>query len=217
MFRTSLLLTSLVLASNVLAESDLNSAHTSGTGNESSTHLASSNANTDEKKRADRRDQIRAMRDETLARLFKEKPKLQDEIASAAGYAVFDSNQTNIVLLVTGKGSGIVFDNESKEETFMKMARLGTGPGIGRKKFKQVLVFKSRGLLEQFVSVGADISASADAVVKPSAEFGGVVLNGVASLNPGLKVYQITERGILLQANWGGIGYLPDKELNNAD
>ena len=217
MVRTALLIASLVLASHVLAESVVTQTPTSGTGGESAPHVASSDAISDDKKRADRRDQVRAMHDETLTRLFKEKPKLKDEIANAAGYAVFDSNQTNIVLLVTGKGSGVVVDNESKKETFMKMARLGTGPGIGRKKFKQVLVFKNRGLMEQFVSVGADISASADAVVKPSAEFGGVVLNGVASLNPGLKVYQITERGILLQANWGGIGYLPDKELNEAD
>ena len=29
-----------------------------------------------------------------------------------------------------------------------------------------------------------------------------------------MSVYQITDRGALLQANWGGVTYLPDSELN---
>jgi hypothetical protein len=29
-----------------------------------------------------------------------------------------------------------------------------------------------------------------------------------------LSVYQITGRGAMLQANWGGVAYLPDGELN---
>lgn len=157
---------------------------------------------------------IRDMRDATLARLFKAKPETKEEISQAAGYGVFDAAQTNVILLVTGKGSGIVVDNAEGKETFMKMTRLGTGPGLGRKKFKQVLVFKSKALLEQFVSVGADVNASADMVLKPAESAGGLVLNGVGSLNPQLTVYQLTDRGILLQANWGGVGYLPDTELN---
>jgi lipid-binding SYLF domain-containing protein len=157
---------------------------------------------------------IREMRDATLQRLLKSKPEVKDEIAKAEGYAVFDATQTNLVLLVTSKGGGVVVDNANQKETFMKMVKLGTGPGLGRKQYKQILIFKSRGLLDQFVSVGADVSVSGDATVKLSSENKGLVLDGAVSLNPMLSVYQITEKGVLLQANWGGVGYLPDSDLN---
>lgn len=157
---------------------------------------------------------IQQMRDETLARLIKSKPGLKDEIAKAEGYAVFDASQTNLVMLVTSKGGGVVVDNANQKETFMKMVKIGSGPGLGHKKFKQILVFKSRALLDQFVSIGADVSVSADASVKLSDERKGLVLDGAISLNPTLSVYQITDKGLMLQANWGGVGYLPDNDLN---
>ena len=62
---------------------------------------------------------IRTMRDETLQRLFKDKPEVKDEIAKAEGYAVFDAAQANLILLVTSKGGGVVVDNANQKETFM--------------------------------------------------------------------------------------------------
>ncbi|WP_153130576.1 hypothetical protein [Dechloromonas hortensis] len=161
-----------------------------------------------------RRDGIRQMRDETLERLFKAHPKAREEIRKAVGYAVFDASQSNIILLVTGHGIGVAVDNGSKQETFMKMARLGTGPGIGYKSYKQVLIFKDKTLFNTFGTVGADVSASGDATLKLKDKGDNLVLDGTVSFNPLLSVYQMTDRGALLQANWGGVGYLPDGDLN---
>ena len=160
------------------------------------------------------RQQILKMSDETLKRLYKIKPSVKNEIAKADGYAVFDSNQKNIVLLVAGSGEGVLVDNATGQKTFMKMKRLGTGPGLGFKKYKQVLVFKSRKLLDSFKTVGADVSASGDATLKMSDKQTGTVLDGTVSFDPMLSVYQMTDRGALLQANWGGMAYLPDDALN---
>ena len=161
-----------------------------------------------------RRDDIRQMRDETLERLFKAHPKAREEIRKAVGYAVFDASQSNIILLVTGHGIGVAVDNGSKQETFMRMARLGTGPGIGYKSYKQVLIFKDQTLFNTFGTVGADVSASGDATLKLKDKGDNLVLDGTVSFNPLLSVYQMTDRGALLQANWGGVGYLPDGDLN---
>ncbi len=161
-----------------------------------------------------RRDGIRQMRDETLERLFKAHPKAREEIRKAVGYAVFDASQSNIILLVTGHGIGVAVDNGSKQETFMRMARLGTGPGIGYKSYKQVLIFKDKTLFNTFGTVGADVSASGDATLKLKDKGDNLVLDGTVSFNPLLSVYQMTDRGALLQANWGGVGYLPDGDLN---
>jgi lipid-binding SYLF domain-containing protein len=161
-----------------------------------------------EKKRAERR----KLRDDTLARLYTDKAEVRDEIAKAEGYAVFDGTQLNIVLYVGASGQGILIDNKSGAETFMSMKRAGTGPGVGYKDYKQIMVFKNRAMLDQFRTVGADVSASADATAKVGGK--GSSYDGNVSFNPELSVYQITDRGLLLQANWGGVAYYPDADLN---
>ena len=162
-----------------------------------------------EKKIAD----TRKMRDAALARLYKEKPEAQDEIAKAVGYAVFDASQINVILFVGASGRGVLVENKSKQETFMTMKRAGTGPGVGYKSFHTVIVFKSRALFDQFRTVGADVSAGGDAAAKLGSKGGS--LDGTISFNPELSVYQMTDSGLLLQANWGGVAYLPDSQLNN--
>jgi lipid-binding SYLF domain-containing protein len=164
--------------------------------------------------RAAKQAKIRSMRDATLKRLYKANPAVKDEIAKAEGYAVVDASQINVVLLVASNGAGIVVDNAKNTEVFLKMSKIGTGPGVGQKKFKQILVFKSRKLLEQFTTIGVDVAASADATIKREGEKGTMVMDGTVSFNPDLAVYQITDSGVMLQANWGGVTYRPDADLN---
>lgn len=159
-----------------------------------------------------KRDERRKLRDDTLTKLYEGKPEVRDEIAKAEGYAVFDGTQMNLVLYVGASGQGILVDNKGGAETFMAMKRAGTGPGVGYKDYRQVMVFRSRALFDQFRTVGADVSASADAAVKLGGKGGS--LDGNVSFNPELSVYQITDRGLLLQANWGGVAYYPDSDLN---
>ena len=166
---------------------------------------------------AKERKAILAMRDATLKRLYKVKPSVRNEIAKAEGYAVFDANQANVILLVAGNGDGVLVDNTTGQNTFMTMKRLGTGPGLGFKKYKQVLVLKSRKLVDTFKTVGADVSASGDATIKLSEHQEGKGADHVVSLDPMVSVYQLTDRGVLLQANWGGMAYLPNAALNEPE
>jgi lipid-binding SYLF domain-containing protein len=182
-------------------------AGTDSTGSDAASTLSPAEA-------AKERKEILAMRDATLKRLYKVKPAVRNEIAKADGYAVFDANQANVILLVAGSGEGVLVDNATGQNTFMKMKRLGTGPGVGFKKYKQVLVFKSRKLVDTFKTVGADVTASSDATFKLSEHNEGKSVEGVVSLDPMVSVYQITDKGALLQANWGGMAYLPNDALN---
>ena len=161
-----------------------------------------------EKKRAERR----KLRDDTLAKLYADKPEVKAEIEKAEGYAVFDGSQVNVVLYVGASGQGILVDNKGGGETFMTMKRAGAGPGVGYKDYKVIMVFKNRALFDQFKTVGADVSASADATMKTGGK--GSSFDGSVSFNPQLSVYQMTDRGLMLQANWGGVAYYPDTDLN---
>ena len=156
--------------------------------------------------------QILAMRDRTLDELYAQKPDAREEVRKAVGYAVFNSEQINVVLFVGARGTGVLVDNATQAGTFMIATRAGTGPGVGYKDFRQVLVFKSQEVFDQFRKVGADIAASADATLKTRAEGGSAAM--AASFNPYIATYEFTDQGVLLQANWGGAAYVPYVQLN---
>lgn len=161
---------------------------------------------------AKKREAVLKMRDDALVDFYATKPEIKEELAKAVGYAVFDASQVNIVLFVGGLGGGVLVENGTGKQTFMKMTRAGTGPGVGYKKFRQLIVFKDRTLFDNFRTIGADIGASADATMKIGGT--GVAVDPNVSFNPLLSIYQITDSGALLQANWGGVAYLPDTDLN---
>ena len=161
---------------------------------------------------AERREALSQMRATALKEFYASNPAIQPELEKAVGYAVFDASQVNVVLYVGSAGAGVMVDNANGHEIYMKMARAGTGPGVGYKTYRQLMVFKDRGLFDTFATVGADVGASADATFKTGSTGGS--LDGSMSFNPMMSVYQITDSGVLLQANWGGVAYLPDEELN---
>jgi lipid-binding SYLF domain-containing protein len=163
---------------------------------------------------AKKREKLLKMRDDTLEDFYATKPEIKADLEKGVGYAVFDGSQVNIVLFVGGLGGGVLVENGTGKETFMKMTRAGTGPGIGYKSFRQLMVFKDRSLFDNFRKLGADVGASADATMKIGGK--GVAVDPNVSFNPLLSIYQITDRGALLQANWGGVAYVPDADLNPA-
>jgi len=163
---------------------------------------------------AKKREKLLKMRDDALEDFYATKPEIKADVEKGVGYAVFDASQVNIVLFVGGLGGGVLVENGTGKETFMKMTRAGTGPGIGYKSFRQLMVFKDRALFDNFRKLGADVGASADATMKIGGK--GVAVDPNVSFNPLLSIYQITDRGALLQANWGGVAYVPDADLNPA-
>lgn len=161
---------------------------------------------TPEQREAERKGRLKFAAD-TLEKLYAVQPEARKAVEGAAGYAVFDISAIYVILFVGQTGKGVVIDNKTKKPTYMLATRAGTGPGIGAQRVHQVFVFKTRGAMEQFLlakgtggDVGVSVSAGKDGSVR--------------SFNPYIDVYQITEKGIALQANWGGTLYSPDEQLN---
>ncbi len=180
---------------------------TESTSKDATQEDAKKNTKKEEKRRA-----IMDMRDRTLAQLYKTNPEAKADIEKAVGYAVFDATGVNVILLVGVKGKGIAVENSSQKVTYMDMVRAGSGPGIGYKDYRMVFVFTSKKVFDTFTTVGMDAGASADATMKMGGK--GKEAAYAKSFNPAVKVYQITDKGLLLQANWGGTKFLKDKNLN---
>ena len=183
-----------------------------GTQNNAPEDTSSASSTLTDEQKAKERNHILKKAEDTLAQLYKSKPEAKKAIESAYGYAVFSNTGYNIILYVGGKGAGVAFKNSDKKPVFMTMLNAGTGPGVGYEDYRQVLVFSSETLFDQFITVGLNTSASANATVKIGKT--DVDESGAISLVPGVGLYQITEKGIDIQANWGGMKYFKDSHLN---
>lgn len=161
---------------------------------------------------AAKRAEVRKMRTETLAALYKAQPKAQQAIRKAYGYGVFSNVGVHVIFLSGGNGWGVVRNNKSGKDVYMKMLSGGVGFGLGVKDFRGVFVFTKRGALKQFIESGWDASAQADAAAKAGRKGGAFA--GAADVAPGIKLYQLTESGLALQATVQGTKYWKDDELN---
>lgn len=159
----------------------------------------------------ERRAAVQDMRGKTLTELYEKKPDVRQQIIDSTGYAVFSNANVNLILASFGGGYGVVHDNRSGTDTYLKMGEVGLGFGAGVKDFRIVMVFHNEEVLKRFMEYGVAVGAQADAAAKAS-EKGGAV-GGELQLD-NITVYQLTETGLALQATIKGTKYWPDDELN---
>jgi len=187
-------------------------ASCAGTKNSAPQDASSDSSTLTDEQRAKERNHILKKAEDTLAQLYKSKPEAKKAIESAYGYAVFSNTGYNIILYVGGKGAGVAFKNSDKKPVFMTMLNAGTGPGVGYVDYRQVLVFSSETLFNQFITLGLNTSASENVTIKVGKA--DVDQSGAIALVPGVHLYQINDKGIDIQANWGGMKYFKDSGLN---
>ena len=159
-----------------------------------------------------KRQKIESMRVEVLKDLHDLAPHVVDEIDRSVGFGVFSNLGVNLVLLSAGAGSGVVRDNRTGDDTYMRMASAGLGVGLGVKDFRGVFVFHTRAALDRFLDHGWDFSGQADAAAKAGDK--GAEKSLSDSAVDGVSLYQLTETGLALQATLQGTKYWKNKRLN---
>ncbi len=147
------------------------------------------------------------MADTALVRLFNEQPSAKLLFDKAYGYAVFDSRKFSL-MIHTNQGAGVAVNRTSGKHTYMKMFGAGLAAGLGGKFYQQVILFEDKARFDAFVSKGWEATSEVGAVAgKESAEL-------TAKYNGGMAIYQIGEKGLLLDANISGSKYWLDDDLN---
>jgi lipid-binding SYLF domain-containing protein len=159
------------------------------------------------------RQEILNMRQEALASLYNQVPIAEKEIRDALGYAVFSNKGINILVVSTANGAGVAHNKNTGEDIFMKMFSAGGGLGMGVKDFRGIFIFTTQEAFDLFVSEGWQAGAQADAAAKTDEE--GEAIATAIDVGPGIKMYQITEKGLALQATIQGTKYWKDKDLND--
>jgi lipid-binding SYLF domain-containing protein len=162
--------------------------------------------------KAQKRADVRKMAGETLARLYKAQPSAKKVVESAAGYAVFSNFGMKIFVAGGGSGKGLVVNNKTRAETYMKMVEIQAGFGLGVKKFRLVWVFENQSLLNDFTESGWTLSGQTTAAAKLNEDGGAVA--GAMSVSPGIWLYQLTDDGLALELTAKGTKYYKDDALN---
>jgi lipid-binding SYLF domain-containing protein len=101
-----------------------------------------------------------------LAQLYAANPGMKKVLKKSAGYATFSQMSVNLLLLATANGYGVVVDNKSHQETFMRMGSLGGGVGAGVKDVRVIFVFHDAQVMKQFIEEGWQFGGQADAAAK---------------------------------------------------
>ena len=152
------------------------------------------------------------MMEDSLGKLYAEKPYTRKLIANAAGYGVFSNLNAQIFFVGGGSGYGVVIDNENATKTYMNMAEGALGIGLGVKDFREIIIFNSPAVLHKFINFGWEVKLKGDAAAK-SGQKGGAI-DTATDFQSDVVIYQITESGVVLSANFGGSKYWRNNELN---
>ncbi len=169
--------------------------------------MADDEKSSKELERDAKRAKINEVAEETLQQLFAENARAKSLYDDAIGWAVFDN--TKVAFGVSGGGgTGVAVSNASGKRTYMKMGTGGIGLGLGVNKFQVVFLFQDEVTLSNFIEKGwqADAGATASAG-KNAAEAKTNFVNGLA-------IYQLTEKGLMLNADLAGTKYWLHDKLN---
>jgi lipid-binding SYLF domain-containing protein len=170
--------------------------------------VGSANAASPDEARAE----IQRMATSTLDQLYAAQPSARQAIKKAAGYGVFSEISTKILLAGGGGGKGMVVDNNSGQETFMLMAMLQAGYGMGITKSHLVWVFEKESDLQDFVNNGLILGADVNLQVNPGVDGG--MYQGAVQVQPGVWLYQLSDAGLALDLTVEGTKYFRDPDLN---
>ncbi len=161
---------------------------------------------------AERQDYADDMAARSLEDLYAEQPEVRDLIAESPGYAVFSNVSTQLLILTSGNGYGVVVDKGSGERTYMKMFEAGAGLGVGLRSLRMVIVFREQDAMDAFVNDGFEFGADANAEAKADDDTGGAAA-GAAVFNDDMAVYILSDAGLALRVALKGTKFWQDDEL----
>jgi lipid-binding SYLF domain-containing protein len=169
--------------------------------------LAEEEMTSGELKEESKRVKIDEVAKETLDKLFAENANAKSLYDKAIGWAVFDNTKVAFGLS-GGGGNGVAVSKTSGKKAYMKMGTGGVGLGLGVNKYQVVFLFQDEQTLKNFIEKGwqADAGATASAG-KEAAE-------AKTNFTNGLAIYQLTEKGLMLNADVAGTKYWLNDKLN---
>lgn len=143
---------------------------------------------------------------------FKAKqPDLKEAIANAPGYAVFTTYGVSFIIGGSG-GTGVVHDNKTKKNTFMKLGGASAGFQLGAVENDVLVIFQTQKAMQGFITKGWDVAAVVAAGAAASGAGGGGGKGGSAMGD--VQSFTLTKNGLEAGMSVGGVKAWKDSALN---
>ena len=166
----------------------------------------------DEGKIIQARGQVREMSQDALSSLYEIAPGTRRVIDRAAGYAVFSTFGIKLFFAGGTTGKGMVVNNRTHRQTFMKMVQVQGGLGFGLNQNRLIFVFTNEQALRNFVNQGWEFGGQANLSAMAAGQ--GAQFSGAAAVSPGVYLYQLTNTGLSATITVSGTKYFKDADLN---
>ena len=161
---------------------------------------------------AEQRRQVDALCDKTLAKLYAKYPHAPRVINECYAWATLSNSGVKVLFVGSSHGRGIAYNNQTGEKYYMRMKEISAGLGLGAKEYNLIFLLNTRDAWENFIAGKTRFGASAEA----SADDGinGGTIEGAEYVAPGVWVFQMTTKGLALEATLKGTKIYKDKKLN---
>ena len=100
--------------------------------------------------RAEIRDEVDRVAEETIAQMVATDPELQKALDAAIGYIVAQVSATKVPIVGGGYGLAVLHDNENGTRTYLDITRFDLGAGLGAGKFRVLIILDTRSALDKF-------------------------------------------------------------------
>ena len=168
-------------------------------------------AQQDEAALVQKRNEVREMARESLAALYEVAPAARRAVEHAAGYAALSTFGIKIFFAGGTTGKGVVVNNRTHRDIFMKRVQVQAGLGFGVKKDRLIFVFETQNALLAFVNRGWEFGGQASAAAIIAAQGG--TFAGAVSVSPGVYVYRLTESGFSASLTIEATKFFKDDDL----
>ena len=158
------------------------------------------------------RAEIEELSEKALANLYAKIPSAKQVIPNAYAYATLSNTGMKLGLFGDAHGRGLAVRKDTGEKVYMGMNEMGIGIGLGVKEYDLIFVIENEDAWRTFISGDIKFASSAEAAAgdgKASASMEGASIAG-----KGIWVYQMTKKGLTLDASIKGTKVYPSKKLN---
>ena len=147
-----------------------------------------------------------------LANLYEKVPSAERVIDNCYAYATLSNTGMKLGIFGDAHGRGLAVNTETGERLYMRMREMGIGLGLGVKEYDLIFVIGTEEAWDSFISGDIKFATSAEAAANDGVT--GDSIEGASIAAKGVWVYQITKKGLTLDASIKGTKIYPDKKLN---
>jgi lipid-binding SYLF domain-containing protein len=158
------------------------------------------------------RHQVREMTQDALATLIEITPSARRVIDRSAGYAVFSTFGVKLFFAGGTTGKGMVVNQRTHRQTFMKMVQVQGGLGFGLNQNRLIFVFTTEQALRNFIDQGWEFGGQANLSAIAGGQ--GAMFSGAAAVAPNVYLYQLTNTGLAATLTVSGTRFFKDSDLN---